>query len=83
MLGIVIYLSTNVVSVSFLVLATKWPKLMEKWEFMESELSNICNQTQKMACIKTIRFITTITLIAALSNFDDRFFFQKFHFNCK
>lgn len=70
LLGVTFYLSFNILTVSFLMLASKWPKLMLKWEIMESELSEVCNEKQKLECIKKIRFITAITLIAALRNFD-------------
>lgn len=73
MLGIILYVATNVMTFGFLMLAVKWTKLMQEWEIIESELSEICNQKHKMACIKKIRSITTIILIGGMSKFYDHF----------
>lgn len=49
------------------MLASQWPKLMQKWQLMETELSKLCDRKQKLACIQKIRFVTTAVLIIALS----------------
>lgn len=68
-LDIILFFSTNVLTFSFLVLALKWPKLMEKWQLMEKELSKYCDRKQKRAYINEIRFVAATILIIGLSNF--------------
>lgn len=41
---------------------------MQKWQYIESILSNFCEKKQKLACIKKIRITISTLLIAGLSN---------------
>lgn len=50
---------------SFILLARKWPKLMQHWEFVESILPPFKTQTEKNQLAKHVRSIATIVISVA------------------
>lgn len=54
---------------SFIILARKWPKLMQHWEFVEAILPPYKTNNQRKILVHDIRKISTIVLFVALGTF--------------
>lgn len=65
-----LYYSMNAAEfASFVILASKWRKLMQQWQIVESNLSQFCTERFKRFFVIKIRLITLTVLLLALGTF--------------